>query len=804
MGRIWNTSVLLCVAISLSITWMASHSYAAGQRERADFYGLFYRNPPSVLYPDYLKKCPSPKYANKKFMRPWFFALPLGNAHIGAMVFGETDVEEIQINEKTLWSGGPGEYSDYNYGVVNGNHKNLKPIQEVLLKERNIDTRAAQKVVAPLAGDREGFGRFQCLGSLRVKTGHAFEDCTDYLRGLDLNQGIVHVAYDFEGRHFEREYSVSYPDKVLASRWSASEPGSLNLEFSFDVLDHPNTMTISSDTIIVSGQVASNQMGFESRLKIRHTGGTLQKQGDTLVVSNADQVVVLFCAATDYVNKPPTYKGKNPSVTCRNILDTLAGTTYDKIKNGHVGDYRDLYDRVRLQVEHADKNAGMTTYERMVRYKRKPSDPELELLYFNFGRYLMITSSRPGALPANLQGIWNDRNKPAWNADYHLNINLQMNYWIAETCNLAECADPLIDYIDSLRYPGRIAARELYNARGWACHHTNNPFGYVGRVDKKVFSLAPTHGAWIIQHVWEHYAFSGDEVFLRDVGYPILKEAAQLWEDILVRDNDGTWVVVPSHSPEHGPVCVGCTYDQSIVWDLLTNCIEASEILDVDAESQTVWKEIRSNLSPLKIGSFGQLQEWKEDIDREEDTHRHFSHLLGAHPGRQISPMTTPELAKAVAVSLNTRGNGGGGWSKAWKANQWARLHDGDRALTLIRLLIAESTFCNLFDHYGPLQVDGNFGGANAFAEMLLQSHMNCVHLLPALPSSWSSGTVEGLCARGGFEVDMTWDDGRLIEAKIHSSKGRVCRLYYREIVREYPTAVGETIVLDGELEKVN
>jgi alpha-L-fucosidase 2 len=445
-------------------------------------------------------------------------------------------------------------------------------------------------------------------------------------------------------------------------------------------------------------------------------------------------------------------------------------------------------------------------------YFEGAADPHLEALYYQFGRYLMIGSSRPGGLPANLQGVWNDKTNPPWAADYHTNINLQMVYWPAELTNLSECHEPLIEYIKTLVEPGRISAREFFNAKGWIVNTMNNSFGFTAPGWSFPWGYYPAGGAWLCQHLWEHYAFTGDKDYLEEV-YPVLKEATEFWLDYLIPDEDGYLVSVPSYSPEHGGISTGATMDHEIAWDLFTNVLEATSLLGIQDEFAEEIRNARDQLLPLKIGSWGQLQEWKEDVDDPENKHRHLSHLFALHPGRQISLDETPELAEAARTSIIARGDDGTGWSLAWKVNFWARLGDGDHAYTLLKTLLqptgaAETdyhnkggTYHNLFCAHPPFQMDGNMGGTVGIAEMLIQSHSAGINLLPALPSAWPDGEVNGLCARGGFKVDMEWKEGELVHATIHSDRGFPLKLSYKSHSIEMDTQAGVSYRFNGELE---
>ena len=780
----------------------------------------------------------------------WVEALPVGNGRLGGMVFGGVTQERIQLNEDTLWAGAPRDWNNPDA------RKTLLEVREALftgdLVRANERTRGMQ---GPFTQP------YLCLGDLMLTFEYLtpMDDLapTDYERMLDLEKGVAAVRYTVAGVTYTREVLCSYPDQVIAVHLTCDRPGALSFAAAMSSPLRAETFAQvgvsegSTGTLVLHGKAPKHVdprghegddpirydppdgegMNFEARLHVQAVGGQVTADGSEVRVGNTDEAFLVLAAATSFkgFQTSPGLEGQDPTDACTADLEAVQDKPYAALRQSHVVDHRALFDRVRIDLGETPA-AALPTDQRLAHFN-EGADPQLAALFFQYGRYLLITSSRPGTQPANLQGIWNDKVVPPWNSNYTLNINAEMNYWPAEVCNLSECHEPLMEMIAELAVNGRETAAVNYGCQGWVAHHNSDlwrqsaPVGNYGD-GNPVWANWPMGGAWLAQHLWEHYLFTGDVDFLREQAYPLMRGAARFGLDWLTEDGQGHLVTAPSTSPENTfttpggerlAVSIASTMDMAILWDLFTNCIEASETLDCDAAFRAELAVARDRLLPYQVGRHGQLQEWFRDWDDPDDHHRHVSHLFGVYPGRQLTPESAPALLRAAQRSLELRGDGGTGWSMGWKINLWARFRDGDHAYKMLAAMLQPAggtatdfhrggTYPNLFDAHPPFQIDGNFGATAGIAEMLLQSHRTApdgsrvLHLLPALPSAWPAGRVTGLRARDGFEVSITWETGRLVEAELVSDLGRPCRIQVGERIVMLETVAGVRYRVDGGL----
>jgi alpha-L-fucosidase 2 len=724
----------------------------------------------------------------------WLKALPVGNGFIGAMVYGGVNKERIQLNEKSLWSGSPDDNDNPQA------YSSLEKIRRLLwdgkFKEATELTLKSQICKGAGSGNAEGatvpFGCFQTLGDLWLDFDKA-NGFRDYHRELDLNSGKIIVSYRQNGIRYKREIFASYPDRALVMRLSADKRGSLSFKCS---LTRPERFETHSENgqLMMTGTMDNGKGGegmrYAARLKALAQGGEISFSGKTLDIKNADDVVLIFTAATNYKLEYPGYTGTDPVVTSLDQLTKASAQSFSSLLKRHTDDYSALFGMVSLRLSENDPDT-IPTDVRLKNQKINPDDLHLQELYFQFGRYLLISSSREGSLPANLQGVWTNKIQTPWNDDYHTDINVQMNYWPADVTNLPECFGPMTDLIESLVKPGERTAKVHYNAKGWCVHPVTNVWGFTSPGENPSWGMHLGAGGWLCEHLWDHYAFTLDKKYLERV-YPIMLKSAHFYLDWLVKDPvTGKLVSGPAGSPENsfiapdGSVCqisMGPSHDQEIIHELFTNVLKAADVLKDNDTLLVPIENALKNLAIPGIGSDGRLMEWAREYPEKDPAHRHISHIYMLYPGNQVDLQKTPELAAAVRKSLEMRGDEGAGWSLAWKINFWARLRDGDRAYALLKNILrlagnfetyvpnSGGSFSNLFCSCPPFMIDGNFGATAGIAEMLIQSHNGYIDMLPALPSVWKNGEVNGLVARGGVIISMKWKDNKLESATLLAS----------------------------------
>jgi alpha-L-fucosidase 2 len=804
MIRVVSDSMLVLTAAVLLAAGPqtpAATSFTGEAPPPSSVLSLWYRQPAAD------RPLPASRPTGRGADAEWVRALPVGNGRLGAMIFGGVVHERLQLNEDTLWAGRP-------YDPVNPEAKEALPEVRRLLAARRYTDAArltSDKVMAkPLVQMP-----YQTVGDLML-TFPATAAVENYRRDLDLATATARVSYRTAGVRFAREVFASAPDDVIVVHLSADRPGQISFEAR---LQTPQRATIEAtgdgDLVMrgvngdakgatADGRPLTGALRFEARVRVLSTGGTRTINGDAIAVRDADAVTLLIAAATSYRNYEDVTG--DPAARVSAALGRASGKTVDALRDVHVRDYRTLFGRVTFNVG-TSAAAALPTDQRVSGFAGG-GDPALAALYFQYGRYLLISSSRPGSQPANLQGIWNDSMSPPWGSKFTININTQMNYWPALSTNLEETMDPLTALVQDLAITGARTARTMYGARGWMAHHNTDLWRATAPIDGPQWGMWPTGGAWLAVALWERYEYTGDRTYLRTI-YPLLKGAAEFFVDTLVEESTHGWLVTsPSLSPENlhpfgTSLAMGPAMDAQILRDLFASATQAARELDVDRDLRTQWTATRARLAPNQVGSAGQLQEWLEDWDMQapERDHRHVSHLYGLYPGRDIDVRRTPALANAARRSLEIRGDIGTGWATAWRINLWARLGEGNRAYDILRFLLSpERTYPNLFDAHPPFQIDGNFGGVAGMVEMLVQCDDGEIRLLPALPSAWPTGRVTGLRARGGFEIDLSWKDGAVEQAAVRSLLGRTLRLRYGDIVRTVERTTRDALlVFDGE-----
>ncbi len=738
----------------------------------------------------------------------WVEALPIGNGRLGGMVFCRPDSERIQLNDDTLWDGGP---IDHNNPEA---LEALPVVRKMLFEGKNEE--AEKLAFQKMMGVPRHVKSYQSLADLRIIFPQGRE-ITDYRRELDLDTGIVSASYSADGIQYTEEVFSSAADQVVMIRLTSATPGKLDCTIGMDRQQDSKTTVEGGNKLVLKGRCGDEGMRFQATAEIAAENGQLNPANDTITVSGADEITITVAGATSYTNRASF--SADPAARCNEVLDTLRGKAFDTLRSNHIADHRSMFRRLGFTLNSNDPKASIPTNDRLKAVQDGADDAHLAELYFQYGRYLLMGCSRPGCLPANLQGLWNEHMKAPWHSDFHTNINLQMNYWPAEVGNLAECHMPLFDLMDSLVEPGNETARRHYGANGWVVHHLTDVWGFATPADG-VCGIWPMGAAWLCQHPYEHYLYSGDKKFLKERAWPLMKGAAEFILDFLVEAPEGTpvagkLVTNPSHSPENSffkadgsksMFTYAATMDIMIIQDLFTNCINTIDTLDLQC-SQELKEDLQKaldNLAPLQISPrTGCLQEWVEDYEEPEPGHRHMSHFYGFHPGCQINFRDTPEMANAIKNSLNRRldnGGGGTGWSRAWVVNFQARFGEGDAAYHHLKHLFQKCTSPNLFDQHPPFQIDGNFGATAGIMEMLMQSHAGEIVLLPALPPVWHDGCIAGMRARGGYEVDIEWSGGKLARAILVAKNSGPVTVRYGEKTVTIDTLKGNHYVLDSTL----
>lgn len=752
-------------------------------------------------------------------------SLPLGNGRLGMMVFGGIKKDRIVLNEESLWSGSPSQNNRLDA------HKRLPEIRRLLQQGKNDEAEQLVNQTFTCKGEGSGqgrganvpFGCYQVLGNLSIEFETDPDSTTNYRRRLDLSTALADVRYKSNSVTYHRQYFTSAMDQVGVIRLTASRGGTLTFGISLDRPERFTTEAVTDNELLMTGQLndglGSGGVKYAARVRVLATGGNVVTADNQVTVHDADAATILFAAETDYDGVVPRRrKVDDPIAKTAEVIAKAAAKSYEAMVADHIAEHRSFFDRVSISLDDSKpasrRNALLATDKRIKAFAETAEDVDLAALYFNFGRYLLIASSRPGTLAANLQGIWAQEIQTPWNGDWHLDINIQMNYWPAEACGLGDCHVPMLRLIESLQQPGRETAKAYYDADGWVAHVITNAWGFTAPGERASWGSTVSGSAWLCEHLWEHYAFTADKEYLR-WAYPIMKGSAQFYLDMLITEPTHGWLVTaPSNSPENAfrmkngttaHTCMGPTVDMQILRELFGNCIAASKILGVDEEFRKNLEIKRARLAPNQIGPDGRLQEWLEPYEEPDPHHRHMSHMYGLYPYHELTPQVAPELAKAAGKSIERRGfRGDVGWANAWKTGLYARLLDRDQAYGYLKRLIGKNAFPNLFNACWPgrtFQIDGNFGGTAGIAEMLLQSHADEIHLLPALPNEWPAGRVKGFCARGGFILDIEWENQSLSRAKILSKTGGNCKIRYKSKVIDIKTEKGKLYILNENLE---
>lgn len=736
----------------------------------------------------------------------WNEALPVGNGRLGSMVFGGVETERIQFNEETLWDGQPQDYSH------KGAHEYLDELRQLVFDGKQTEAHALgmEKFMSvPLRQMN-----YQPFGDLYLSfPGH--EGSTDYERGLNLTESVCYTSYKVDGVRYEREVIASYPRQVIAIHLTSDRNKALDFVYHLDS-PHPGKECFFKDGKLSMKMAVENGVLTGMAQVVLETDGEIEAGREQVSVSGASTATLYLNAATSF----KSYKdvSNDPAAELEKRSLKMESPSWKDIKKEHMDDYQSLYQRFSIDLGESGRDT-LPTGRRLHAYQETAGDPALIALYVQYARYLMISSSREGTYPANLQGIWNQELVPPWGSKYTVNINTEMNYWPAEVMNLSDCHDPLFNLIDECVESGRITARNHYDCEGWVLHHNTDLWRGTAPINNSNHGIWISGSGWLSSHLWEHYLFTRDGEFLRERAYPVMRDAALFYSQYLIPDPKTGWLIsTPSNSPENGGLVAGPTMDHQIIRSLFKSCVEASEILDTDREFSSLLQEMIPRIAPNQIGRLGQLQEWMEDIDDPENKHRHVSHLWGMHPGNDINWKVSPEMMEAARKSLLLRGDEGTGWSLAWKINFWARFLDGNRASKLVSMLfrpvpsagksMGGGSFPNLFDtHPGGggnlFQIDGNFGGAAGMVEMLLQSHLGTIDLLPALPDAIQEGRIAGVCARGGFELTFDWENGALQTVEVLSRAGEKCHLRYKDQHMEFNTEKGKTYTFNGQLESL-